>query len=172
MRDLVTETSYQIEKKIKGESSEMSYETYWKHQKRSKPCIHTGEIWVPWVLTSEISRAWNSLPDKNLNSKKPRVFFTKEFFWGHVVRKEATWEQSILSMPAWAPREGGSKVHQERKDKLGTPNSVYVALGPHATLLAATRCPCICYQSNYFVQETHLKTSPFKYCLHHHRFTE
>lgn len=77
------------------------------------------------------------------------------------MRKEATWEQSVLSMSDWAPSEGGSKVHQERKDKLVTPTTVYMALGPYATLLSATWCPCIWYQSNYFVPNKHtLKQAP------------
>lgn len=128
----------------------MLHWTCLKHQKQRKP-FHLREIWAPWGLPSEVPRSWNSLPDKNLNSRKPEVFFTKCSFLGRL------WGRGPLenNLHCVCQRERKEKAAQNRIRKAGrisTSATVGVthALGHmwHFYLLPDAHAG---YQSNYAV---------------------
>lgn len=125
-----------------------------KYWKQSKPCCHTKEIWLLWVFTLQVLRAWNSFPDKYLNSKQPKVFFPKMFFWGQVVRKGATWESSVFACL-------GSKT-QERHGKLVIIVTTSVIRATRSTCSTSTCHFISMHRSKQPLcpQEGHIKTRP------------
>lgn len=111
---------------------------------------------------------------KTYTLRRPKSFLLKCSFWEHVVKKGACTEHASVSTKigrlSWC---GITKMHRKRRGELVTPTTVGVI---HS--IGSTCNTSICYlmpmhrisKQLFCPQETYLKTSPFKYCLHHHRF--